>query len=427
MAKNTVQKRFELFLTLLSYSIGILIGLIGNVMKIRVLFSVLAVIPSLVFSHEMQSLKVATFNVSMEATNYKALGMTPSNKVLQHVLSTGENRQVKNVAEIIQRVNPDVLMLNEFDYIADKSKGVDAFVKNYLNVSQHGQLPVDYPYTYIATVNTGEPTEFDLDNNGEAASFGGDAYGYGLYPGQYGMALLSKYPIDIDNIRTFQYFKWRDMPNAQRPSIPQDKSDTNKPVYWYNDAEWNAFRLSSKSHWDIPVLVGDKTVHVLAMHPTPPNFDGEEDRNGTRNADEIRLMADYLSPHKGEYIYDDKQEKVSLGNNTRFVLVGDFNAADIGSKHRPDVIEQLTDNPLVNNTLIPTSAGAAGASDEAYSKRFTAYWGARADYVLPSRYGFDVKNAGVFWPAKTSELYRLIKDRQASSDHRLVWVELSIK
>ena len=57
-------------------------------------------------SQEEQKLKVATFNVSMEATNYKALGMKPSDQVLQHVLSTGEHDQVKNIAEIIQRVNP---------------------------------------------------------------------------------------------------------------------------------------------------------------------------------------------------------------------------------------------------------------------------------------------------------------------------------
>jgi len=167
-------------------------------------------------------------------------------------------------------------------------------------------------------------------------------------------------------------------------------------------------------------------VHVLAMHPTPPNFDGEEDRNGTRNHDEIRLMADYLTPKRGGYIYDDAGAQVSLKENERFVLVGDFNAADIGDKHRPDVIEQLTESPLVNNSLIPTSAGGAEASNEAFSNRFTAYWGARADYVLPSQYGFDVKDAGVFWPTKDSDLYRLVKDRQASSDHRMVWVSLAI-
>ena len=177
-------------------------------MKNRALLCAIAFLPALFVStlassQEEQMLKVATFNVSMEATNYKALGMKPSDQVLQYVLSTGEHSQVKNIAEIIQRVNPDILMLNEFDYIADKRKGVEAFVKNYLNVSQGGLDPVDYPYTYVATVNTGEPTKFDLDNNGKAEGFGGDAYGFGLYPGQYGMALLSKYPIDVDGILTF--------------------------------------------------------------------------------------------------------------------------------------------------------------------------------------------------------------------------------
>ena len=400
-------------------------------MKNRALFCAIALLPALFVStlassQEEQMLKVATFNVSMEATNYKALGMKPSDQVLQHVLSTGEHSQVKNIAEIIQRVNPDILMLNEFDYIADKRKGVEAFVKNYLNVSQGGLEPVDYPYTYVATVNTGEPTTFDLDNNGKAEGFGGDAYGFGLYPGQYGMALLSKYPIDVDGIRTFQTFKWHHMPHPQVPIIPDESGSTDKGKPWYDVEEWAALRLSSKSHWDVPVKVGGKTVHILAMHPTPPNFDGSEDRNGKRNFDEIRLMADYLSPDKGDYIYDDNGEKVSLSENARFVLVGDFNAADIGDKHREGVIEQLTEHPLVNNDIIPTSAGGAGASGAEFSNRFTAYWGARADYVLPSRFGFDVNDAGVFWPAKTSDLYRLVKDREASSDHRLVWISLSL-
>ena len=401
-------------------------------MKTTLLFTEIAflfttLLGAQISAEEINTLKVATFNVSMEATNYKALGMEPSDEVLQHVLSTGEHSQVKNIAEIIQRVNPDILMLNEFDYIADKSKGVEAFVKNYLNVSQRGLEPVDYPYTYVATVNTGEPTKFDLDNNGKAEGFGGDAYGYGLYPGQYGMALLSKYPIDVDSIHTFQKFKWHHMPHPQVPVIPDENGNTDQGTPWYDVEEWAALRLSSKSHWDVPVKVGDKTVHILAMHPTPPNFDGSEDRNGKRNYDEIRLMADYLSPDKGTYIYDDNGEKVSLSENARFVLVGDFNAADIGDKHREGVIEQLTEHPLVNNDTIPTSAGGAAVSGAEFSNRFTAYWGARADYVLPSRYGFHVNDTGVFWPAKTSDLYRLVKDREASSDHRLVWVSLSLE
>jgi len=368
-----------------------------------------------------ETLKVATFNVSMESTNYKALGLAPSSDVLKQVLSNGEYPQVKNIAEIIQRVNPDILLLNEFDYIANQSEGIERFIKHYLNVSQAGQNAVNYPYVYVNTVNTGVPTPFDLDNNGKKEKYGGDAFGWGLYPGQYGMVLLSKYPIELGDVRTFQTFKWHHMPGAQKPIIPE----TNRP--WYSDDEWQALRLSSKSHWDVPVNVNGQIVHVLAMHPTPPNFDGSEDRNGTRNHDEIRLMADYLTPNSGEYIYDDNGQQVSLEADTRFVLVGDFNAADIGDKHRPEVIEQLTESPLVNNRLIPTSAGGAASSSEDFSRRYTAYWGARADYVLPSQYGFEVKEAGVFWPEKNSPLFRLVKDRHASSDHRLVWVSLHIK
>ncbi len=359
-------------------------------MKLYLPLFLLALSPGLSLA---KTLKVATFNVSMEATNYKSLGMQPGEQVLEKVLSVGSHPQVKNIAEIIQRTQPDIILLNEFDYIADENKGVKAFVKNYLNVSQAGQTAIDYPYTYIAPVNTGEPTPFDLDNNGKADQFGGDAYGYGLYPGQYGMALLSKYPIKIDEVRTFQLFKWHQMPNSQQPFIPDAEGDNSQGTPWYSADEWNAFRLSSKSHWDVPVDVDGTMVHILAMHPTPPNFDGKEDRNGKRNADEIRLMADYLTPNKGLYIYDDNGKQATLSDETRFVLLGDFNAADIGEKHREGVIEQLTESPYVDNSVIPLSEGGAASSDRDYSSRFTAYWGARADYVLPSVYGFDVKDA----------------------------------
>ncbi|WP_412722707.1 endonuclease/exonuclease/phosphatase family protein [Alteromonas sp. D210916BOD_24] len=392
-------------------------------MKIKVFLILLALIPGILVA---QTIKVATFNVSMEATNYQSLNMQPSADVLAHVLASGQHPQVRNIAEIIQRVDPDIILLNEFDYIEDKSKGVDAFVKNYLNKPQSDQTPVNYPYTYVSSVNTGKPSPFDLDNNGKHTGYGGDAYGYGLYPGHYGMALLSKFPIDEAAIRTFQHFKWQDMPHARAPRIPDENGNADNGKTWYSEEEWAALPLSSKSHWDIPIKVGIHTVHILAMHPTPPTFDGDEDRNGKRNADEIRLMADYLTPEKGAYVYDDSGAKVSLAAGSRFVLVGDFNAADMGDKHRPGVIEQLLDSPLVNGNLVPVSAGGAAVSSEVFSNRFTAYWGARADYVLPSQFGIKVIDTGVFWPEKTSGLHRLVNSRDASSDHRLVWAILSL-
>jgi len=384
----------------------------------KILFSLLLAV---IFQHYVyaETVRVATFNVSMEASNYQPQGASEhSGEVLLTLLESGEHPQIRNIAEIIQRVAPDIILLNEFDYYPNSIPTAAAlFVRNYLNKSQQGQQAIDYPYQFIAPVNTGVASPFDLDNNGEKTGNAGDAYGWGMYPGQYGMALLSRYPIDVAAVRTFQHFLWQDMPGALQITQP------NSGEPWFTPQEWAAVRLSSKSHWDIPLTINGKKLHILAMHPTPPTFDGPEDRNGKRNHDEIRLMADYLSPERADYIYDDKGNKGGF-DGQRFVLAGDFNAADIGDKYRPGVIEQLTEHPLVNSSVIPQSDGGSESAEQPYSSRFTAYWGARADYVLPSRKGLTVQGGGVFWPVKASPLNRLVKDRQSSSDHRLVWMDI---
>ncbi len=368
-----------------------------------------------------QTLRVATFNVSMEATNYQQKGQALDSQKLSKLLQNGQHQQIKNIAEIIQRVRPDVILLNEFDYIAEPNKGVQAFVNNYLAQPQADQQPISYPYFYIAPVNTGLPTPFDLDNDGKQSNYGGDAQGFGLYEGQYGMVVLSKYPIKKEQARTLQAFLWKDMPNHMVTIDPT----TRQP--WYSEQEWQSLRLSSKSHWDLPIEVNGKLFHLLAMHPTPPVFDGEEDRNGNRNHDEIRLMADYIDPKRSQYIYDDNGVKGGLKNDTRFIIVGDLNAADKGDKHRPDVIEQLLDNPKVCSNFTPKSRGGSEHSKESERRSYTAHWGARVDYVLPSKFGFRVLSSGVFWPSKEDELFRLVESRHASSDHRLVWVDVEVK
>ena len=77
------------------------------------------------------------------------------------------------------------------------------------------------------------------------------------------------------------------------------------PAGFYDPEELDVFRLSSKNHVDVPVKIDNGTVHFLVSHPTPPVFDGPEDRNGTRNHDEIRFWADYVDPARSGYIYDD--------------------------------------------------------------------------------------------------------------------------
>lgn len=376
-----------------------------------------------------QSIRVATFNVSMDATNYLERGKKGKGSELITALNTGR-QQIKNIAEIIQHTRPNVILLNEFDYIKDPSQGIEKFIKGYLNKSQQGASPIDYPYYYYSTVNTGVKLDNSIIGSANLSIKTSDnmpeTYGFGHFPGHFGMVLLSQYPIDTNNIRTFQNFLWHHMPEALQPKDP------NSGEHWYSDKAWKALRLSSKSHWDIPVILNknsasEKTIHLLASHPTPPVFDGPENRNGTRNHDEIRFWDDYVTPNSASYIYDDNHKKGGLAAHSRFIILGDQNASpDEGDAINSGIADLLT-NPLINNTMTPTSNGGQENSDSKFAKTHTAAWKMRADYVLPSTYGLSITGSGVFWPMKNEPLYRLIEQRSSSSDHRLVWLDLIVK
>src|ERR671918_2855361 len=320
-------------------------------------------------------------------------------------LSTPGNAQAATVAEIIQRTRPEVLLINEFDFDAG-GVALRLFQDNYLSVSQNGAEPIVYPHRFTAPSNTGIPSGLDLDNNG---SVGGpnDAFGFGFFPGQFGMAVYSKYPIRTNEIRTFQTFLWKDMPGALLPDNPA----TPAPADWYSPAELAVFRLSSKSHWDVPIDIGQKAVHFLTSHPTPPVFDGPEDRNGTRNHDEIRFWADYVMPGRSGYIYDDQGERGGLAPGSLFVVAGDENSDPFDGDSIPGSAQLLLEHPLINTKVTPDSEGAAeqaalqgGANtthlgdpvfDTADFADVPGPGNLRADYVLP-RKNMPIEDAAVF-------------------------------
>jgi len=368
-----------------------------------------------------EQLRVATFNVSMEAFNYNGgRKNTPVGNELSTALQSG-HQQIKNIAEIIQKINPDVILLNEFDRQGDDFASLKLFLTQYLGKPQAGQKPVHYPYFYQAPVNTGVVSPADMNNDGKSAQVPADTYGFGYFPGHFAMAVLSKYPFDAENIRTFQTFKWKDMPGALKPVDPKTKAS------YYNQGAWDIFRLSSKSMWDIPVIINNTTLHIIASHPTPPVFDGPEDRNGKRNHDEIRLVTDYISQDGNNYIYDDQGTKGGLGNNKRFVILGDLNASNMDGDAIYSGISGLLAHVNVVDPMPSSEGGKSHAKDNKNGQYHTAYWGMRADYVLPSQFGLKLLDSGVFWPAKTSPDYRLVKDRAASSDHRMVWIDIELK
>ncbi len=101
------------------------------------------------------SLRIATFNVSMEGGNYVQAGRSPSGHELPAALSNSDHPQIRNIAEIIQRVRPDIVLLNEFDYHPDPERGVYPFLRRYLEQGQPGAEAISYPHFFQGSVNTG--------------------------------------------------------------------------------------------------------------------------------------------------------------------------------------------------------------------------------------------------------------------------------
>lgn len=343
----------------------------------------------------------------------------------------GRNDQLKAAAAIICKINPDVLVLNEIDHDFDTLSAGHGLALNahrfndaYLN---KGENPLNYPHFYTAPCNTGILTGMDLDNNGKIATaadrgsrnHGGDCYGYGYYPGQYSMAVLSRYPLQHEKARTFQKYLWKDIPDNL---IPGD---------WYSAEEIEIIRLSSKSHWDIPVKIEEKVIHLLVSHPTPPVFDGPEDRNGRRNYDELRMWVHYLN--NDSVMVDDNGVRGGLAEKASFIIAGDLNAAPQGDilETGQRSIDQLLDHARINDCgHLLVSKGALndhkpGPPD--FIERSTTGWGERGyriDYLLPST---DLKpvNGGVFWPDATinAEDAALAK---TASDHHLIWLDIDL-
>lgn len=370
---------------------------------------------------EKKVVRVAQFNVWEMST--EKLSETDADGV-------GQNEQLISAAEIVRQNNPDVLILNEIDL--DLSSGDNALSLNakrfndaYLNQGEHA---LTYPFIYAAPSNTGILAGKDFDNNGMIATdadrgsrnHGGDSYGYGAYPGQYAMAILSRFPLQLENARTFQKFRWKDLP------------DNLIPADWYSADEIDVFRLSSKSHWDVPVKVREKIIHLLVSHPTPPVFDGPEDRNGRRNYDEIRMWVHYLN--NDTVMVDDAGDRGGLPENASFIIAGDLNAAPQGDTLETGQrsIDQLLNHPRVNDCgHLLVSEGALSGQQPGppkFIERWTAGWrsgrGLRIDHLLPSK-DLNPVSGGVFWPDSSANAAGAALVKKAS-DHRLIWLDFKL-
>src|SRR3546814_2144452 len=97
------------------------------------------------------TLRIATYNASL---NDDAAGGLVRRR------ESGDER-ARRIAAVLQRVRPDIVLLNEFDHDA-AHRAADLFQHDYLERAQPGGGdPLHYPYRYLAPVNTGVPSGLD--------------------------------------------------------------------------------------------------------------------------------------------------------------------------------------------------------------------------------------------------------------------------
>jgi endonuclease/exonuclease/phosphatase family metal-dependent hydrolase len=342
--------------------------------------------------------------------------------------------QAEAAARVVQEADPDVLVVNELanniqeatvdDAVPTEQTNIEAFVDNYLSEPQGPRLDgIDYAYTLQPESNTGllPDTDYDFNKDGASGERPGDAFGFGLYPGQYAFGIASKIPFDEDAIRSFQEFLWADMPGNLIPLADDDGVDTSEGNIYLTEDELEAFRLPSKTHIDLPFDVDGEVVHGLFSHPTPTGFDAENNFNGRWNHDENRFWADYVAG--ADYIYDDDGTDGGLDEDASYVLLGDMNAGP-GDEPLDPARKFFIENDDFNSRSRPTSPGGAQRGNPYATAEFGG--GATVDWVLPSP-DLSLRSSSVVWPSSNANKRGLSDAADEASDHRLVWADIATK
>ena len=277
-------------------------------------------------------------------------------------LVAGKAADLEAAIATIAALDADVLVLSGFDYDA----GGQALAA--LNAG----LGRPYPHLVALRPNTGVPSGFDLDGNGRSGE-ARDALAFGRFPGEGGMAVLSRLPLDAAAGADHTRVLWRDLPWADLPPLPQGAADV--------------LPLSSTGHHDTAVILPDgRRLHLMTWHATPPAFDGAEDFNGRRNHDEAAFWLHLLdSPQAPQ---------------PPFVLLGQANVDPEKGEGRKGAIRALLADARLQDVLAGDTVDYGGTLGRL-----------RVSYVLPAA-GVTVTGSGH-------------AEAPPGARHHPIWVEIT--
>lgn len=328
-----------------------------------------------------EPLRVATYNAELTRAG--------PGLMIRDILGN-KDQQISAVVEVIAALDADILLLTGIDYDLGQV-GITALADR---LSLAG---VSYPHRLALRPNSGIPSGFDLDANGRLGE-ARDALAFGRFAGAAGMAVLSRYPIEMQNMRDFTGLLWQDLPGAL---LPPDLTQQMRAIQ----------PLSTSGHYEIPIRINGMTLRLLAFYATPPVFDGPEDRNGRRNHDETALWLRLLD---GTLAMPPPAAP--------FVILGQTNLDPVDGEGRPAALRAVLAHPAVQDPEPRGDHGRVepGGDPALDTALYDKIGGLRVEVVLPSA-DLKVAKSGVMWPSVADPLAATLA---TASRHRPVWVDI---
>ena len=292
---------------------------------------------------------------------------------MMYDLRSARDPQAEAALAVIAAADADVILLQDVDWDLDGA-GLAVLL------GRLEEMGTPYPHHVARRPNSGTPSGHDLDGDGtdhEAR----DALGYGWFTGDSGLALLSRMP--LGEVHDLSGVLWAD--RAETSGLLPDEAAAIVP-------------LATTAQWVVPLRIGVTEITLVTMAAGTPVFDGPEDRNGLRNREELRLVADLASKADAPLVLGRANLDPELGEGHRAAL------------------RLLLDHPKLRASEPERPGGG----------RETAAWddpGAmRVDYVLPPR-DARIVASGVLWPDGDDPLAKTVAE---AGSGRLVWVDIAV-
>ena len=289
--------------------------------------------------------------------------------LVRDLMSNEADADLSRIADI----SPDIVVLQNVDFDYDQ-------IAVRLIQQQLADMGHEMAHSFTARPNTGIDSGFDLDRNGKLGE-PRDMLGYSDFAGQAGMLLLSRFPFAAKGTKNLSRTLWRDQ---EQPGLPADR--------FYSEDTLAVLPLHSVAAWDVAIKTPSGPLRILTSHVTTPAFDGPEDRNGLRNAAELRFWRHYIE--RPEFL------------NIPFVLLGTLNNDLEGGEGQKPALQGLLGHHLLQD---PKPTHTDGMITAEWSNGLAL----RVDYVLPS-HRLGVRAAEVERTPQSSD----------GSRHYPVWVDI---